>query len=43
MKKLPLIISFICILAFIVCSEAPINYPEPTNRIVLGEFFTSDM
>lgn len=32
------------IMAFMTCSKAPvIEYPEVGNRIVLGEFFTTDM
>jgi len=39
MKK---IIPFLPLL-FIVCSEAPkIEFPEPTNRVVLAELFTED-
>ncbi len=35
---LPLLATF-----FIICSEAPvIEFPEPTNRVVLAEFFTED-
>ncbi len=43
-KKYTLLTAFILLIAALTCSRAPVvEYPEIGNRIVLGEFFTTDM
>ena len=44
MKKLSIILLFTSLFLFLsVCSEAPvIEFPEPTDRVVLAELFTED-
>lgn len=44
MKKLIVVIPFIALFLYLsVCSEAPIiEFPEPTDRVVLAELFTED-
>jgi hypothetical protein len=39
LKMAPMSILMLCVF----CSEAPlVDFPEPTNRVVLAEFFTKD-
>ncbi|MBN2619987.1 hypothetical protein JXB22_02765 [candidate division WOR-3 bacterium] len=41
--RLGLIITGVIVLSSSVCSKAPVvEFPEPTDRIVLVEFFTED-
>jgi len=44
MKNLILFIPLLAIFLFLsVCSDAPeVEFPEPTDRVVLAEFFTED-
>jgi hypothetical protein len=44
MKKLVFFIPLAIILLFLsVCSDAPeVEFPEPTDRVVLAEIFTED-
>ncbi len=44
MKKIGIIFPFLVIFLLLsICSEAPeIEFPEPTDRIVLAEHFTED-
>ncbi|MGB3340046.1 MAG: hypothetical protein WBB37_01010 [bacterium] len=44
MKKFIMFVPLIAILLFLsICSDAPeIEFPEPTDRVVLAELFTED-